>query len=124
RLPALERSQEAPDRQAVDARPGPGRSVEHIREFREGRHVPHVGLHRVRRVIPLLLQEVGKALDFLPHAATPTPAAAANAVMSASARSASWSFFFALSLGTLSSGSSRPKFAFIGWKCFGSASRR
>ena len=41
-----------------------------------------------------------------------------------SARSAYISRFFPLSRGTGFSSSSKPKLAFIGWKCLGSASRR
>src|SRR5258708_39900122 len=69
----------------------------------------------MRRVVALFLEERGEIVDLL-HAATPTPMLAAKLSKSASARATNPSRFLARSFTGGSSGSSRPKFAFIGWE--------
>src|SRR5439155_7620604 len=114
--PLFQGAEEAADRQAVDARPAPRAAVEVVAERREGAHVPPVRLHGVRRVVALFGEERRERGDLGPlaHAGTPTPSRPANTSISASARSTRRSFFFCLSLTGGSSGSSSPKFAFIG----------
>src|SRR6266513_2869132 len=132
----LHRPQPAADRQAIHAREAPPARVVARAERGEVGHVARIRLHRVRRVVPLFFEEgdeVGDLGDWR-HDLTPSlplsawrrggrgvKTRAAKASMSASARSTSCSLFFCLSFTGRSSGSSNPKFAFIGWKCAGSA---
>src|SRR5207237_6968642 len=110
--------------------------------------VAGIRLHRVRRVVALFREEGDEGGDLRGHAGhgseergtrkaergtearpagsafrVPTSAliCATKASISPSARSTRSSFFFCLSFTGRSSGSSRPKFAFIGWKGSGSA---
>src|SRR5204862_299550 len=97
----------------------------HLHLVRDEVHVVLVRLDSRGRVVALLFEERDEVRDLGDgrHDLTPrgVRTRAAKASMSRSARSTSCSRFFCLSFTGRSSGSSSPKFAFIGWKCAGSA---
>src|SRR5206468_4459683 len=90
--------------------------------------IPAIRNKCVRRDIALFLQ-VDQILFhrfWFGHRATGDEAmfiSSIHCLMSVSARSARSSRFFFLSRTLSGRSSTRPKFAFIGWKCLGSASR-
>src|SRR2546423_826957 len=124
-------AEESSNCQSIDSLPGPfARAVVRAEELHEFLEIAAVGDNGVWRNVPLFLEMREKVLDGLlsfSHArateAALTPFASIQSCISPSARSANFSRFCFLSRTFSGSSSSRPKFAFIGWKCAGSASR-
>src|SRR5438552_14348792 len=114
-------SQPATDRQAVHAGEAPPATVIVGTERSEVFYVALVRLDGMGRVVALLFQEGDEVRDLGAHAVTSTPTPRAKMSMSWRARCTSSSRFFCLSFTGRSSGSTSPKFSFIGWKCAGSA---
>ena len=114
----LHLSQEPADGQPINGLPGPLATAVAPEKLDERVEVARIGLHRMGRLLALVgemteeLRDVGVSYSALRHAVKSSTARATSAAFFAS--------FFTLP----GSGSSSPKFAFIGWKCFGSASRR
>ena len=136
--PPLELAEKAAEAEPINAGPVPARAVVSAAEIHERFEIAPVGLHRVRRLL-LLVGEMAEKLGQLGRTSGQAVRRSARRHKpliqerrSVRARSASRSFFssfgilprFRPSAIPLSSGSSSPKLAFIGWKCVGSASRR
>src|SRR6476646_4521103 len=137
-------AEESAHRQPVDALPRPVTRPPRVVAAEETHELGQVALVRadgVRRDVALFRQMVEKVADVaLPrivvgggvaHADARSGAANAvsvtdsrHSVIAANARSAKRSRLMRLSFTRSDRSSSNPKFAFIGWKCAGSASRR
>ena len=122
----LQLAEEAAEPEPVHRGPAPATAVVTIAELDEGLEVAPIGADRIRRLVALLLkmgQKLGNETLRLRDLETWLHSDPIQLEKSASARSTSFAFFSSLRTFP-SSGSSKPKLAFIGWKCLGSASRR